>query len=92
MLAPFLDFLHKFDPKKTHMMLALMFDPKFKDLFILNNNYMGIKNGTIATRYDSETLIPLFCLVYQNVHPFIKHPSNSSPQERPLVIFGARLT
>jgi hypothetical protein len=32
-LVPFLDFLHKFGPKKTHMMLALMLDPKFKDFF-----------------------------------------------------------
>jgi hypothetical protein len=79
--APFLHFLHKFDPRKTHMMLALMFDPKFKDLFILSNNYVGIENGTIARRYDFETLIPLFCLAYQNVCPFIEHPSNSSPQE-----------
>jgi len=30
-LVPFLDCLHQFDPKQVHMMLALMFDPKFKD-------------------------------------------------------------
>jgi len=36
-LVPFLDCLHEFDPKNAHMMLALMFDPKFKDLYIMNN-------------------------------------------------------
>jgi hypothetical protein len=42
-------------------MLALMFDPKFKDLFILSN-YVGIgKNTILAIRYDSETLIFGFC-------------------------------
>ncbi len=35
-LIPFFNYLHQFDPKKTHMMLALMFDPRFKDLFILS--------------------------------------------------------
>jgi hypothetical protein len=33
-LVPFLDFLHEFDPKRAHMMLVLMFDLKFKGLFI----------------------------------------------------------
>jgi hypothetical protein len=59
--APFLDCLHQFDPKKIHMMLILMFNPKFKDIYILNN-YVGTKKATIvATRYDFEMLIPLLC-------------------------------
>jgi hypothetical protein len=90
-LAPFLDYLHQFDHKKTHMMLVLMFDPKFKDLLILSN-CMGIEKPTIATRYDSEILIPFLCSTYQKVHLFAKHPSNFGPQEWPLVAFGARLT
>jgi hypothetical protein len=50
-----------------------------------------IEKTTITTRYGYETLIPLLCLAYKKVHPFVKHPSNSSPQEWPLVVFGARL-
>jgi hypothetical protein len=73
------------------MMLALMFDPKFKDLLILNN-CVGIKKPIIATRYDFEILISFLCSTYQKVHLFAKHPSNFSPQESPLVVFGARLT
>jgi hypothetical protein len=42
--APFLDCLHQFDPKIVHMMLILTFDPKFKDIFILNN-YVGTKKS-----------------------------------------------
>jgi len=49
------------------------------------------KTTITATRYDYETLIPLLYLAYQKVHPFVEHPSNSSPQEWPLVVFGARL-
>jgi hypothetical protein len=57
-------------PKKIHMMLALMFDPKIKDLFILNN-YVRIEKATIvATRYDFKTLILFLYLAYQKVHPF----------------------
>jgi hypothetical protein len=36
-LVPFLDYLHQFDIKKVHMALAIMFDPRFKDLSIMNN-------------------------------------------------------
>jgi len=39
------------------------------------------KTTITATRYDYETLIPLLYLAYQKVHPFVEHPSNSSPQE-----------
>jgi hypothetical protein len=73
------------------MMLALMFDPRFKDLLILSN-CVGIEKPTIATRYDSEIIIPFLCSTYQDFHIFAKHPSNFGPQERPLVVFGARLT
>jgi len=73
-------------------MLTLMFDPKFKDLFILSN-YVRIEKITIATtRYNFETLIPLLCLTYQKVYPFAEHLSNYSAQELTLVMFGARLT
>jgi hypothetical protein len=56
----FLDCLHSFDPKKVHMMLALMLDPRFKDLSILSN-YARIENIIIATIQDMilKTLIPL---------------------------------
>jgi hypothetical protein len=46
------------------MMLALMFDPKFKDLFIMNN-YVGREETIIATSmYDFETLLPHLTYVY----------------------------
>jgi hypothetical protein len=39
-------------------MLALMFDPKFKDLSIMNN-YVG-RDMAVTTRHDFETLIPFY--------------------------------
>ncbi len=44
--------------KQTHTMLVLMFDPRIKDFFILNN-YVGIKIATIATtKCDSKINSP----------------------------------
>ncbi len=49
--------------KNSNDILALMLDPKFKDLFILSN-YVGIEKITIVTiRYDFETPIP-FCVYF----------------------------
>jgi replication-associated recombination protein RarA len=48
----FLDSIHQFDQKKVHMMLVLMFDPKFKNIFVVNN-YVR-KETTTTTSYDSE--------------------------------------
>jgi hypothetical protein len=38
------------------------------------------KTTIIATRNDYETLIPLLCLAYQKVHPFVKTPINRAPK------------
>ncbi len=56
----FLDSIHQFDQKKVHMMLVLMFDPKFKNIFVLNN-YVK-KENTTTTSYDFELWIPLWTL------------------------------
>jgi len=91
-LVPFLNFLYQFYPKKAHMMLAIIFDPTFKDIFILSNYVRKGKITTTTTRCNFETLIPLLCLAYQKVYPFAEHLSNSSPQELTLLMFDARLT
>ncbi len=75
-------------------MLALMFDPRFKDLSIyISNNYVIIEEPMIvAIKYDYETLSPLLSSTYKKVSPFAKHPSNYNPQEWPLAMFSARST
>jgi hypothetical protein len=73
-LASFLDYMHQFFQKEIHMMWALMFDFRFKNVFILNN-YVRIEKTIIpTTRYNSKTLMPFLCSIYQKVHPFTKHP------------------
>ncbi len=92
MLAPFLDCLHEFGPKKTHMMLALMLDLRFKDLSIVSN-YVGRDVATIAVmRYDSKTLIPPLCSTYRKMNAFAKPIETFVVQEWPLVVFGAGLS
>jgi hypothetical protein len=49
----FLDFIHQFDQKKAHMMLVLMFDPKFKIIFVVNN-YVRKEATTTTSIYYSE--------------------------------------
>ncbi len=74
------------------MMLALMFDPKFKDLFIVNN-YVRRDMATIATtRYDYETLMPLLHSTYWKVNAFAEPIEMFVTQEQPLVVFGAGLS
>ncbi len=54
------------------MMSTLMFGPRFKDLYIMNN-YVGRDMATIvATRYDSKTFIPLLCSTYWKMNAFAK--------------------
>ncbi len=57
-------------------MLIIMFDPRFKDLFIVNN-YVG-KNITIitTTKYDYGTMIPFLCSTYQKLNVFLKPITN----------------
>jgi hypothetical protein len=53
-------------------MLALMFDPIFKELFIMNN-YVGKDMATIATtRHNFETRISILCSTYWKVNVFPK--------------------
>jgi hypothetical protein len=52
-LKPFLDFLDNFKLSKSHNMLALMLEPRFKD-FNLVGNYVGQDFAIeIASAYDT---------------------------------------
>jgi hypothetical protein len=59
-LKPFLNFMDSFKLFKTHNMLALMIDPRFKDLNLVGN-YVGQASTTeIASAYDTHFLLPTF--------------------------------
>jgi hypothetical protein len=53
-----------FKLSKAHNMVALMLDPRFKDLSLVGN-YVGHSSTIgIATAYDREFLLPTFKTLY----------------------------
>jgi hypothetical protein len=55
----FLSFLKKFDERKTHNMLALMLDPRFKSLQLIFS-FIGHDQGiTIVGQDDTMSLYPM---------------------------------
>ncbi len=63
-IKPSFCFLIVYDPHQIHNMFALMFDPRFKFLQVLEN-YVGWGNVIcLATKYDAKVLIPLLMIVF----------------------------
>jgi hypothetical protein len=56
-LLPLLYFLHAFDRKKGHDMLALIFDLRFKNIWLVTA-FLGCENVTIVD-YNQELILPL---------------------------------
>jgi hypothetical protein len=48
-------FLKKFDERKTHVMLALMLDPRYKNLIIIVT-FVGKVLGVVVKEYDKKAL------------------------------------
>ncbi len=58
MIKPFLQFLMAFDFHQVHNMLALMLDPHYKSLQVVEN-YVGCGNAIrLAFEYDLKKVIP----------------------------------
>ncbi len=56
-LLPFISFLHAFDRKRGHNMLTLMFDPRFKSMWLVTT-FLGDENVVaIVVEYDIKKFI-----------------------------------
>ena len=67
-LAPFLSFMRVYNPSSAHNMLALMLDPRHKELALVGS-YLGREEATrIAQEYDERLLLPLLISVYRKKH------------------------
>ncbi len=65
-LQPFLNFMDFFQPTKAHNMVALVLDPRFKDLSLVGD-YVGHAFAIeIATTYDVNFLLSTFKIMYQS--------------------------
>jgi len=80
-LDSFLSFMKTCDEKKTHDMLALMFDPRFKSLCVLSS-YVGKKQGvSIVEEYDRRTLYPMLVKLCNHLHPIVDGGFGSTNQD-----------
>lgn len=68
-LRPFLAFAHKYDEGQAHNMLALMLDPRFKGLEVLQN-YVGREVAKkVVDEYDTKVLVPMLIKVAAVLSP-----------------------
>jgi hypothetical protein len=71
-LDSFLSFLKKFDERKSHNMLVLMLDLRFKSL-CLAFSFIGCdQRVAIVEEYDTMSLYPMFMKFYYHLHPSIE--------------------
>ncbi len=76
-LDPFLCFLQKFEPKKTHNMLCLMLDPRYKNLHLISS-FIGCDiSKLIVNEYDENSLFSMLLKCYEHSHQISKTPDNS---------------
>jgi hypothetical protein len=58
-ILAFISFLHSYDSKRGHNMLALMLNPRFKSMRLITI-FLGCENATIIiVEYDQQLLLPL---------------------------------
>ncbi len=58
-LLPFISFLHAYDRKRGHNMLALMFNPRFKSMKLITI-FLGRENAiVIVAEYDQQFMLLL---------------------------------
>jgi hypothetical protein len=71
-IIPFLLFLKTFDSQNVHNMLAIMLDPRFKFLWIVDN-YVGCGEAIcLASKYDVKIVIPLLMTCFDKLNPTSK--------------------
>jgi hypothetical protein len=64
-IKPFLQFLQTYDSHQVHNMFALMFNPRFKSLKVVEN-YVG--RGAcihLASEYDANEVIPFLMIMFE---------------------------
>jgi hypothetical protein len=65
----FLSLLRKFEKKKTHNMLSLMLDLRFKS-FCFVSSFIGREQGvSIVEEYDSKSLYLMLLKCHHHLHP-----------------------
>jgi hypothetical protein len=76
----FFSFLKKFDERKTHNMLVLMLDPRFKSLHLVFSFISCNQGIAIVEQYDTISLYPMF-KCYYHMHPSIEFDNDFADQK-----------
>jgi len=71
-LDSFLSFLKKYENKKTHNMIFVMLDPRFKSLQILSSFVGWGKGVSLVEKYDRKFLYHMLVKCYEHLHPLIR--------------------
>jgi hypothetical protein len=90
-LRPLLSFARTFDVGKAHNMLALMLDPRFKDLEVILN-YVGHDMAKqVVDDYDSKVLVPLLLKAATILSPIaaVEPAATTDPLPAQMKLFGA---
>jgi hypothetical protein len=70
--------MHDFDKKKGHDMLALMLDPRYKNMHLVII-YLVMKNiATLVVNYDEQLFLLLLLEVYKGLMPNMDDCPNDS--------------
>ncbi len=73
----FLSFLKVYDKRKTHNMIFLMLDPKYKNLCMISS-FVGKEQGVIPIeKYDTKSLYPMLVKCHEHLHPLVESKRNS---------------
>jgi len=67
-----LSFLRKYEERRSHNILSLMLDPRFKNLRSVSS-LIGQEQGiSIVQEYDMRSLIPMLLKCHQHLHPIVE--------------------
>jgi hypothetical protein len=75
-LGSFLSFLTKYKNKKTHNMISLMLDPRFKALCIVSSFVEQDQSVSYVEEYDKKLLYPMLVKYHEHSHPLIRLDRN----------------
>jgi hypothetical protein len=64
-IKPFLDFLRSFDALWAHNMMAIMLDPCFNALWIVENLVGHMNAIKLTFKYDDKIVIPLLMVRFE---------------------------
>ncbi len=70
-IKPILQFLIVFDSFRVHNVLALMLDPCYKSLWVVEN-YVGCGNAIhLACEYDMKKIISFMMIIFERLNPSV---------------------